>query len=112
ADGHQWDRLLRHPRPAHVRAERGHRQAGLDVPGRQVLAGRRRPEAALPRRLHPRLRDGAEAVRYLVTGAAGFIGSHLSEALAASGHDVDRVDAFTDYYDPARKEENARGLDV
>jgi nucleoside-diphosphate-sugar epimerase len=51
-------------------------------------------------------------VRYLVTGAAGFIGSHLAEALAAAGHDVVGVDAFTDYYDPARKRANARELGV
>jgi UDP-glucuronate 4-epimerase len=51
-------------------------------------------------------------VRYVVTGAAGFIGSHLSERLRADGHDVVGLDCFTDYYDPALKEENARGLDV
>jgi len=51
-------------------------------------------------------------VRYAVTGAAGFIGSHLAEALAAAGHDVVGIDCFTDYYDPALKEENARELDV
>jgi UDP-glucuronate 4-epimerase len=51
-------------------------------------------------------------VKYVVTGAAGFIGSHLVEALAAAGHEVTGIDAFTDYYDPARKEENAAGLDV
>jgi nucleoside-diphosphate-sugar epimerase len=51
-------------------------------------------------------------VRYLVTGAAGFIGSHLAEALAARGDDVVALDCFTDYYDPALKEENARALDV
>jgi UDP-glucuronate 4-epimerase len=50
--------------------------------------------------------------RYVVTGAAGFIGSHLAEALQDSGHDVVGIDSFTDYYDPARKEENARRLDV
>ncbi|HVM18199.1 MAG TPA: NAD-dependent epimerase/dehydratase family protein [Gaiellaceae bacterium] len=50
--------------------------------------------------------------RYLVTGAAGFIGSHLSETLLESGHEVVAVDVFTDYYDPSLKEENARGLDV
>lgn len=50
--------------------------------------------------------------RYIVTGAAGFIGSHLAEALLASRHEVAGIDAFTDYYDPAVKEENARGLDV
>ena len=51
-------------------------------------------------------------MRYLVTGAAGFIGSHLAEALQAAGHDVVGIDCFTDYYDPALKEENARGLDI
>jgi UDP-glucuronate 4-epimerase len=51
-------------------------------------------------------------MRYAVTGAAGFIGSHLSEALVAAGHEVVGIDCFTDYYDPALKEENARGLDV
>jgi UDP-glucuronate 4-epimerase len=51
-------------------------------------------------------------MRYVVTGAAGFIGSHLAEALLADGHDVYAVDCFTDYYDPAEKEENARDLNV
>jgi len=51
-------------------------------------------------------------MRYVVTGAAGFIGSHLSEALLAAGHDVSGIDCFTDYYDVELKEENARGLDV
>jgi UDP-glucuronate 4-epimerase len=51
-------------------------------------------------------------MRYVVTGAAGFIGSHLSETLIARGHDVAGVDCFTDYYDPALKEANAEGLDV
>jgi UDP-glucuronate 4-epimerase len=51
-------------------------------------------------------------MRYVVTGAAGFIGSHLAEALLAAGHDVSGIDCFTDYYDVELKEENARGLDV
>ncbi|MDX6469718.1 MAG: UDP-glucuronate 4-epimerase, partial [Gaiellaceae bacterium] len=51
-------------------------------------------------------------MRYMVTGAAGFIGSNLAEALVAAGHDVVGVDCFTDYYPPAEKEENARELDV
>jgi nucleoside-diphosphate-sugar epimerase len=51
-------------------------------------------------------------MRYAVTGAAGFIGSHLAEALTSAGHEVVGLDCFTDYYDPALKEENARGLDV
>ena len=51
-------------------------------------------------------------MRYAVTGAAGFVGSHLSEALAAAGHDVVGIDCFTDYYDVALKEENADRLDA
>jgi UDP-glucuronate 4-epimerase len=51
-------------------------------------------------------------VRYVVTGAAGFIGSHLAEALIGAGHEVVGIDSFTDYYDPALKERNASGLDV
>jgi UDP-glucuronate 4-epimerase len=51
-------------------------------------------------------------MKYIVTGAAGFIGSHLTEALLTRGHDVRAVDCFTDYYDPALKEENAAGFDV
>jgi UDP-glucuronate 4-epimerase len=51
-------------------------------------------------------------MKYVVTGAAGFIGSHLVEALQLAGHEVAGIDAFTDYYDPARKKENAAGLDV
>jgi UDP-glucuronate 4-epimerase len=51
-------------------------------------------------------------MKYLVTGAAGFIGSHVAESLQAAGHEVVAVDAFTDYYDPELKEENAAGLEV
>jgi UDP-glucuronate 4-epimerase len=51
-------------------------------------------------------------VRYLVTGAAGFIGSHLAAELLERGHEVTGLDAFTDYYDPARKRENVADLDV
>ncbi|MGH7742065.1 MAG: NAD-dependent epimerase/dehydratase family protein, partial [Candidatus Eiseniibacteriota bacterium] len=45
----------------------------------------------------------------LVTGAAGFIGSHLVDRLLASGVRVTGVDAFTDTYDPALKRENLAG---
>ncbi|HEY7380434.1 MAG TPA: NAD-dependent epimerase/dehydratase family protein [Gaiella sp.] len=48
-------------------------------------------------------------MRYLVTGAAGFIGSTLADTLEAAGHELLAVDAFTDYYDPALKRENATG---
>src|SRR5438105_1062739 len=51
-------------------------------------------------------------MRYAVTGAAGFIGSHLAEELVAAGHEVVGIDCFSDYYDLDLKEENARGLDV
>ena len=51
-------------------------------------------------------------MRYLVTGSAGFIGSHLYEALQARGDDVVGLDDFTDYYDVSLKEENARGQEL
>jgi UDP-glucose 4-epimerase len=44
--------------------------------------------------------------RALVTGAAGFIGSHLTERLLAEGVTVTGVDCFTDYYAPALKRRN------
>jgi UDP-glucuronate 4-epimerase len=51
-------------------------------------------------------------VRALVTGAAGFIGSNLSDRLLADGHDVVGVDSFTNYYDLAIKRSNiAAALD-
>jgi UDP-glucose 4-epimerase len=46
----------------------------------------------------------------LVTGAAGFIGSHLSERLIASGASVVGVDCFTDYYPRDVKERNLSRL--
>jgi UDP-glucose 4-epimerase len=46
----------------------------------------------------------------LVTGAAGFIGSHLSEALLERGADVVGLDCFTDYYPRAIKEGNLATL--
>ena len=45
-------------------------------------------------------------MRSVVTGAAGFVGSHLSEHLLAQGDEVVGIDSFTDYYDPAIKERN------
>jgi nucleoside-diphosphate-sugar epimerase len=45
-------------------------------------------------------------MRALVTGAAGFIGSHLSERLLAEGADVVGIDCFTDYYPRTFKNAN------
>ena len=49
-------------------------------------------------------------MRVLVTGGAGFIGSHLCERLLARGDGVSVLDNFNDFYDPALKRANAAGL--
>ncbi len=49
-------------------------------------------------------------MRVVLTGCAGFIGSHLAERLVADGWHVTGVDAFTDYYDPALKRANLAPL--
>jgi UDP-glucose 4-epimerase len=46
----------------------------------------------------------------VVTGAAGFIGSHLCDRLLALGHKVVGVDSFADYYARALKEQNIKDL--
>ncbi len=50
--------------------------------------------------------------KYLVTGAAGFIGSHLAEKLAQRGDEVIGLDNFNDYYDPFRKRANEARLNT
>src|SRR5438067_11326399 len=45
-------------------------------------------------------------MRILVTGGAGFIGSHLAEKLIAAGHEVAILDDFNDFYDPQIKRDN------
>ena len=77
-----------------------------------TLARARRPDGAVRRPARVERAATVPAMRYVVTGAAGFIGSHLREALEASGHDVVAVDSLTDYYEPARKLENLDGRDL
>jgi UDP-glucose 4-epimerase len=49
-------------------------------------------------------------MKALITGVAGFVGSHLAEALLRGGAEVVGVDGFTDYYPRAEKERNIAGL--
>jgi len=82
--------------------------------GSRVAAGD--PLEALAAELTSRLADGnggrdprhklRPGRTYLVTGCAGFIGSHLVEALCARGCSIVGVDAFSDNYPRAAKERN------
>jgi nucleoside-diphosphate-sugar epimerase len=49
-------------------------------------------------------------MKAIVTGAAGFVGSRLSEYLLDHGDEVVGIDCFTDYYSPRRKEANLAAL--
>ena len=49
-------------------------------------------------------------MNFLVTGGAGFIGSHVCERLLQSGHAVTAVDDLNAFYDPALKQQNLRAL--
>jgi UDP-glucuronate 4-epimerase len=46
----------------------------------------------------------------LLTGGAGFIGSHLSEKITDIGHRVTCIDNFNSFYDPALKEDNLKDI--
>ena len=49
-------------------------------------------------------------MKVLVTGGAGFIGSHLVERLLQAGHGVDVLDEYNDYYDPRIKRANLQAV--
>ncbi len=70
----------------------------------------------LPQRMPQTAEPSAQASpatdfkRCLVTGVAGFIGSHLAEKLLAEGHEVIGIDCLTDYYSSELKNQNLSGF--
>ena len=49
-------------------------------------------------------------MRVLITGGAGFIGSHLAEKVLVAGHNVSILDDFNDFYDPQIKRANVQAI--
>lgn len=49
-------------------------------------------------------------MKILITGAAGFIGSHLAKKLISQGHEIIGVDNINDYYDPKLKEDRLKSI--
>lgn len=49
-------------------------------------------------------------MKILVTGSAGFIGTHLCRSLLEEGHEVIGIDSYDDYYDPKLKQTNTKEL--
>src|SRR6187401_327963 len=58
----------------------------------------------------PPFSQHSSRMKVLVTGGAGFIGSHTVERLLSQGHQAGILDSFNDYYDPAIKRENIRAV--
>ena len=50
-------------------------------------------------------------MKILITGAAGFIGSHLAKKLIAQHHEVIGVDNINDYYSVSLKEDRLKSID-
>jgi UDP-glucuronate 4-epimerase len=58
----------------------------------------------------PRQSSTVTAMNFLVTGGAGFIGSHVCERLLQMGHSVSAVDDLNDFYDPQLKLQNIEAI--
>ncbi len=95
----QLDVIVCHRGAAHVSSN----ACRLKYRGRRQLCRRR------PRRRSVVLKGHRVQDHIVVTGAAGFIGSSLTDRLLADGHAVVGIDRFTDYYAREQKEANLAG---
>lgn len=86
------------------RVVRGYRTSNRDTAG----IGCRTGVCGLAILIKEYVSDMAETI--VITGAAGFIGSHLSHRLLGEGHRVVGIDNFCDFYDPAIKRRRADEL--
>ena len=105
------------PRPTTARLECAHHLPGAgprDGPRepRARAAHGRAAQGGVRRSGSPVSRRGQPVSHVVVTGCAGFVGSHLVDRLLGAGHDVIGIDCLTDYYDPDVKRANlASALD-
>jgi hypothetical protein len=107
-----WPTLLNGLRPCVARLRNGGRHpngAGVDGDDRRVaITADVKHRIDEVNGLQSPCRELMPGRRYLVTGCAGFIGSHLTQALTARGCSVVGVDDFSDNYPRSLKERNLR----
>ncbi|XP_061359379.1 UDP-glucuronate 4-epimerase 2-like [Gastrolobium bilobum] len=88
----------------------GYPPSNASSPSRRSLRGGADWESSVLESATPRVASSKAGLRVLVTGAAGFVGSHVSIALKRRGDGVVGIDNFNSYYDPSLKRDRTNVL--